>query len=186
MHLSVDQRYTPVGTLSSEQVAEQIEATEGLFIELILWEVLEKAVVAEQEQAAVRGPFNFFALVRDPDIGKWTVWFAAWGTEEGVRHRLAATASALYERLDEDLAATLGGVRSFHPLMPEIHPFYALLPRVQHQVRCITSHNAVAGMRPMPPAYVVTCANWSEDSVLEDVKQRPQHEQEAAFPIVVA
>lgn len=157
---SVDKRYSPVGTLSSEQVAEQLEATESLFLELVLWEILEQAVVAEKEQAEARGPFNFFALVRDPENDKWTVWFAAWGTDAGVRHRLAATTTAVYEGLDGDLAATLGGVRSFHPLMPEIQPFYLLLPTIQHQPRCITSHNVVAGMRSMPPASVVTCANW--------------------------
>lgn len=74
---SVDQRYTPVGTLTAKDVSVQIEETQKLFVELVLWEILEQLVKVEAEQSAIRGPFNFFALVRDPQVDGWAVWFAA-------------------------------------------------------------------------------------------------------------
>jgi hypothetical protein len=70
---SVDQRYTPVGTLSQEQAKAQIDETEKLFMELVLWEIVEKLVQVEVEQASIRGPFNFFALVFDRESGGWAV-----------------------------------------------------------------------------------------------------------------
>ena len=176
---SVDQRYTPVGTLTQEQAKAQIDETETLFMELVLWEILEKLVQVEKEQSAARGPFNFFGLVLDRESAGWSVWFAAWGMPQGVKQRLGATVEAVRKVLDGDLLATLKAVQSFHPHMPVLRSFYAMLPPIQHQARCITSHNTVVGMPAMPPAYVVTCANWDESSVLEQVAKLVQHEEAA-------
>jgi hypothetical protein len=172
------QRYTPVGTLTSEQAKAQIDETEKLLSELVLWEILEKLVPVEIEQAAVRGPFNFFGLVLDRESCGWGVWFAAWGTPIGVKQRLGATVNAIRKVLDADFfATTLKTIRSFHPHMPVLQSFYMVMPPVQHQARCITSHNVDVGMPAMPPAYVITCANWTESSILERVADLPRHEQ---------
>lgn len=178
---SVDQRYTPVGTLTSEQAKAQIDETEKLFIELVLWEILEKLVHVEFEQAAIRGPFNFFGLVLDRESGGWGVWFAAWGTPIGVKQRFGATVSAIQKVLDADLLATLKTFRILHPYMPVLQSFYTTLS-VQHQARCITSRNVVVGMPAMPPAYVITCVNLTESSVLERVADLPLHEEIAELP----
>jgi len=181
---SVDQRYTPVGTLTRDQVEAQINETEKLFIELVLWEIIEKLVLVETEQAQRRGPFNFFSLVLDPQSSGWVVWFAAWGTMAGVKQRLAATVNAIRAALDDDLYNMFRGVRSLHPHMPVLQSFYWMLPRVQHHARCITSHNAVVGMPKMPPAYIITCWNRTEASVLEHVAALPMHEENAEPPAV--
>jgi len=175
---SVDRRYTPVGTLTQEQAKAQIDETEKLFIELALWETLEKLVQVEIEQAHVRGPFNFFGLVWDQESGGWAAWFAAWGTPAGVKQRLAATVNAIRSILAHDLFAALKCVRSLHPHMPVLQSFYMILA-VQHQPRCITSHNVVVGMPAMPSAYIITCVNLAETIVLERVAGLPLHEQVA-------
>lgn len=176
---SVDQRYTPIGTLTLEEAKAQIDETEKLLIELAHWEILEKLVQVEIEQAKVRGPFNFFGLVSDSESGGWAVWFAAWGTSAGVKQRLGATVNAIRSVLDGDLFASLTGIRSLHPYMPVLQSFYAILSGVQHHARCITSHNVVVGMPMMPPAYVITCQNLTEGTALERVTALPLHEQSA-------
>jgi hypothetical protein len=172
----VERRYQPVGTQSREKVEAQVNETEKLFIELAHWEIVEKLREIEIDQAKQQGPFNFFAFVLDRELGGWAVWLATWrwccGPRDDLERRLQTMVEMIKSVLEPDLFACIKQVRHIEPQHPMLKSFYAsfqALTRgpIQHQVRCITSHNVVVGMPAMPPAYIITCTNWDRESVLK-------------------
>ncbi len=81
------------------------------------------------------------------------------------------------KHIDRQLQEFIGGLRFVAPDAEELQPFYLLVSMfsggIQHAIRASFSNNVVVGMPLMPPAYIVTCMNWSQESVLRNPLQSP-------------
>jgi HEPN domain-containing protein len=169
----VEQRYRPVGSLTKENVEAQIRETEKLFLEMVLYEIVEKAHAVEIEIENDVGPFNLFAVVNGLTApSKWELMISAWWlgpdpkakAEEVVIPRLQVA-------LDEDLLATIPLTSWWHPRDEWVQRFHTY-PRSRHSLRYLTSHNVVWN-RFMPPAFVIANVPWSEPASAAEPSQPP-------------
>jgi hypothetical protein len=86
-----EQRYDPMGRVSRDQAESQIRETHKLFMELVLYEILEKLLKVEIELSSRQGPFDFFGLVYALNqANRWDVIMSAWWLVEGDSNAIQA------------------------------------------------------------------------------------------------
>jgi hypothetical protein len=171
----VERRYTPVGGRSVEQVTAQIRETEKVCTELCHYEVLERLREIEIAASRERGPFNFFSFIWNPQYHWWEVLAAFWALDDKERADREEHIDDLINcHLDAQLQSFICSLRFLHPADEELKSFYAFFGMfggpVQHALRTMARDNVVTGLPPMPPAWIVTCANWAEDSVVAHIR----------------
>jgi len=167
----VERRYEPVGSRIVDSVRFQIVETEKVCIELCQYELLDRLRTLEIEISSERGPFNFFAYWLNADKQRWEVAIAFWSVDEAERaERRALITRKVEGAMDAHLMEGIGAVAYVHPLHPTLETFYVFLRAfggpIQHAIKAMLIGNMVNGRPPMPPAWVITCANWPEGAAV--------------------
>lgn len=154
MDWSEQQRYAPIGTATHDRVLAQLAETRKLFIELVLFEIVEKMLVVEKEVSAEKGDFSLFAVSQNAtQRNGWEVFMSAWWLDsqvklEDIRDRGVAI-------LDADLAKFIVSWGYARPDYVLVRRFHQMINGLEHHPRCLTSNNVIID-RIMPPAYLIT------------------------------
>lgn len=149
---SAEQRYQPPGSVTEQKARGQIQQTERLFIELALFEVVDKLAPFEKQLSSEKGSFNLFVIADKATQQKgWELLMSAWWLTQSVLEEIGPRAEQL---LDEDLRGMCCQFTIRHPQERIVQAFHHL-PKVRHG-KMIASHNAVLGYGIIPPAYVIT------------------------------
>jgi len=78
------------------------------------------------------------------------------------------------KHLDAHLQNFIGALRFVRPDDEELRAFYTTVCKfigpIQHAVRVSFRKSYVQGVPPLPPAYVISCANFDEASLLKRVR----------------
>lgn len=174
----VDRRYTPVGSLDIEFVTKQIDETEKVCIRLCEYELLEQLQKLEISLSQEHGPFSLFVYCWNPDFHWWELLISFWAFNDEERARREVVIDdGINDHIDLQLQKLIGSLRFFHPTSAEASSFYAhistFIGPVQHALQVAAAYNSVAGLKPIPPAWIFTCADWSEASVLTAIQAIP-------------
>jgi HEPN domain-containing protein len=161
LNWSEQHRYQRVGTVARERAEKQTEETRKLFVELALFEIVEKLLVVEREVSQSEGPFNFFGLVeRATQNQGWELVMSAWWLKVDDESKATTIIDKVKADLDEDLCSMIVKFSWFdprHDLIQRFHTLGQMTGFFEHHPRCITSHNVVID-RIMPPAFIITNA----------------------------
>ena len=148
----VEERYTPIGTITRELAEARIRETQKLFIELAHFEIVEKLLAVEHILSDEFGPFNLFAFAeRATQKEGWEVLMSAWWIPEDNTDTIS---SRIWSALDADLALAVRRCTYPHPSHPLTQAYHTLF-QGEHQPRVLAVGNIMGGIL-LPASYVIT------------------------------
>jgi HEPN domain len=159
MAWEVGQRYDPVGTRTPEDAEAQLVETYSLYVELALYEYVEKLIQVERMVSDEIGPFIWFGLVKDAvNPGEWEVVASGWWAvdEPGRTKALDLIRSRLMDIMDSDLRSLAPNISILHPRHRFLKPLLVIGPMERHPGRIRMTNTMLVGVGVVADAFLVT------------------------------
>jgi HEPN domain-containing protein len=168
MAWDVGQRYDPVGTTSRAAAEAQLVETQTLYVELGLYEYVEKLAQVEQQVSDELGPFIWFGLVRDAvKPREWAVVASGWWAldESGRMKALDIIRTRLKGTLDSDLLSLAPNIAVLEPRHRYLKPLLVIGPIERSPKRLRMTNNLLVGVGAVADAFLVTSYWRAEPSM---------------------